>query len=676
VTHNGGVLAHGPLFLLGALLMGATGRRVEAASPTAGEMGLRRGWVEANLGPTPPKAPPFSFRYGDAASATFLNAWTFARDAAKPDETRTRHTLTWTDPKTRLVVRCVAVEYLDFPTVEWTLYLKNTGQSDTPILADVQALDTVLQRGDKGEFVLHYAVGSPCSANDFQPLERPLPAKAEFRVATRGGRPSDSQMPYFNIAWPGGGALVALGWPGQWAAAFARDEAKGLRVRAGQELTHFKLLPGEEVRTPLVVVQFYQGDRIRSQNVWRRWMLAHNLPKPGGKPMPPILIMCCDDHFPGMRSDEAGQFTFIEAYAKAGIPLDYWWMDAGWYPCDPVGWPKVGTWEPDATRFPRGLKAVSDKVHALGWKLVTWFEPERVHAGTWLAENHPEWVLGGKGGGLLDLGNPDARKWLTDHIDKLLTEQGIDLYRQDFNMEPLGHWRRHDAPDRQGITEIRHVEGLLAYWDELLRRHPCMPMDTCASGGRRLDVETLRRAVPLLRSDYRFEPAGTQGHTYGLSFWIPYYGTGIGNESPYILRSHFCPCYGIGGDVRHGNTDWAKMKRLMAEWKQVIPCFLGDYYPLTPYSLEQTVWMAWQFDRPEAGDGVVTAFRRADSPYEIARFRLSGLDPDARYTLTDLDTRTTVEATGRALADQGLPVTIQGRPASAVITYQRAPRTP
>ena len=62
-------------------------------------------------------------------------------------------------------------------------------------------------------------------------------------------------------------------------------------------------------------------------------------------------------------------------------------------------------------------------------------------------------------------------------------------------MEPLGFWRGNDPPDRQGITEIRHVEGLLAYWDELRRRHPEMPIDTCASGGRRNDLETLRRAV-------------------------------------------------------------------------------------------------------------------------------------------------------------------------------------
>lgn len=64
---------------------------------------------------------------------------------------------------------------------------------------------------------------------------------------------------------------------------------------------------------------------------------------------------------------------------------------------------------------------------------------------------------------LLNLGNPEARRWLTDHIDRLLTQEGIDLYRQDFNMDPLEFLRAADAPDRQGITENKHVVGYLAY---------------------------------------------------------------------------------------------------------------------------------------------------------------------------------------------------------------------
>ena len=128
-----------------------------------------------------------------------------------------------------------------------------------------------------------------------------------------------------------------------------------------------------------------------------------------------------------------------------------------------------------------------------------------------------------------------------DHIDKLLTEQGIDLYRQDFNMDPLDYWRTHDAPDRQGITEIRHVTGYLAFWDELRRRHPGLLIDTCASGGRRNDLETLRRAVPLWRTDYILEPIGTQCCTYGISSWIPFHGTGVKEPNAYHFRSMMTP---------------------------------------------------------------------------------------------------------------------------------------
>jgi alpha-galactosidase len=193
-----------------------------------------------------------------------------------------------------------------------------------------------------------------------------------------------------------------------------------------------------------------------------------------------------------------------------------------------------------------------------GARKFLWFEPERVHSGTWLTENHPERILGGKSG-RLNVGRPEVRQWLTEHVDRLIAEQGIDLYRQDFNIDPLDLWRKNDAPDRQGLTENRHVTGYLAYWDELRRRHPHMLIDSCASGGRRNDLETMRRAVPLLRSDYIMEPVGNQGHTYGLSLWPPFRGTGTGSReiSPYLVRStlvtHFTACF----DVRRKDLDWA-----------------------------------------------------------------------------------------------------------------------
>jgi len=278
-----------------------------------------------------------------------------------------------------------------------------------------------------------------------------------------------------------------IGWPGQWAAQFARDEARGLRASGGQELTRFKLLPGEEARSPLTVLLFWQGDWGRSQNLWRRWMIAHNLPRPGGKLVPTHYAGCFGNLQP--RAEE--EIAQIDGWRKEGIKLDYWFIDAGWYP-GRGAWSNVGTWEVDAARFPRGLREVADRCHAQQMKFIVWFEPERVTAGSWLAENHPEWILGGKGGGLLNLGDPAAWKWVVERVDSLLTSQGIDVYRQDFNIDPLNYWRANDAPDRLGLTEIRHVTGYLAFWDELLRRHPDLYIDSCASGGRRNDLETLR----------------------------------------------------------------------------------------------------------------------------------------------------------------------------------------
>ena len=623
-----------------------------------------------------PNDPPFSFVYGGRSSTSLLKDWNVNREVRQLDAQRTQHTLTYTDPKTALVVRCVAVEYHDFPTVEWTLYFKNAGAADTPLLADIQAIDTCFHRDNRGEFLLHHNTGSPSGPNDYEPHATPLRPKAVKRISTSGGRSTNSDMPYFNVEWPGQGVIVVIGWPGQWAAEFDRDQKTGLRVRGGQELTHFKLQPGEEIRTPLAVIQFWKGDWIRSQNVWRRWMWAHNLPRPGGKPMPPGLMMCTSDFYPGMKSVAAEEIKYVDAYVNAGVKLDYWWIDAGWYPCG-EGWSNIGTWEPDPRRYPKGLKEVSDHVHAKGMKLVVWFEPERVAAGSWLSEHHPEWLRGP----LLNFGNPQAREWITDQVDKLLTGQGIDLYREDHNFDPLGCWRGNDAPDRQGITEIRHVEGHLAYWDELRRRHPDMPIDTCAGGGRRNDLETLRRAVPLLRSDYRFEPVGTQGHTYGMALWIPYYGTGVMDASDYVVRSHWCPWLGIGrSDPRRKGLDWTKYHRMLGELRKVADYFYGDYYPLTPYSLDNSVWMAWQFDRPDLGEGMVQVFRRAESLYESAHFPLRGLDLEATYQATNIDTGNVVKATGRELMATGLPIAIAERPSAVVIVYKRVgggkPATP
>lgn len=610
--------------------------------------------------------PPFSFNYGGRPSSDFLGTWKLDRSSRKLDGARTEHTQTWTDPKTGLIMRCAAVEYSDFPTVEWTLYFRNSGSADTPILSEIRSLDKRFDRHDTGEFLLHHSIGSPCQPNDYQPLETTLVPKAAKRITAAGGRPTNSDLPYFNIEWPGEGVIVVVGWPGQWAADFTRDEGTGLRVSAGQEISHFLLHPGEEVRSPLTVLQYYTGDWIPAQNVWRRWFIAHNMPRPGGGPVPTHYAACFGNLQP--HADE--EIAIIDGFLREGITFDFWIIDAGWYPSKGEWW-NTGTWEVDRMRFPRGLREVADHAHANGMKFIVWFEPERTAEGSWLTENHPEWVLGGKKGGLVNLGNPEAWNWVVEHFDSLITSEGIDAYRQDFNINPLGYWNANDTVDRQGITEIKHVTGYLAYWDELLRRHPRMWIDTCASGGRRNDLETLRRSVPLLRSDYYSTPTAQQCQTYGISLWIPYYGSGLGESDTYWFRSCIFPASRVGWDTRKRDLDYPLLKRMLEEFRRVEPYLLGDFYPLTPYSLEDTVWMAWQFDRPDKGEGALQIFRRPKSSYESIRLKLRGLDAAAAYSVNDFDRPGTTKAEGRELMEKGLHIALDNEPASAIIIYKK-----
>jgi alpha-galactosidase len=631
-----------------------------------GDMPLRDRRAEAALPPIErTSALPISFVYGGQSSDDLLAVWPKKTTGRKLDSCRTQHTLAWTDARTGLEVRCVAVDYSDFPVTEWTVFLKNTGQADSSILENLQALDVKLARGAEDEFILHGNKGDWCAPQSYEPCQLTLGPKSSHSFAPDGGRPTNGPKgwPYFNLQMPGGGLIFAIGWPGQWACSLTRDGQRGLRIVAGQQVTHLFLKPGEEIRTPLIAALFWDGtDTVRAQNLWRRWLLAHNVPRLNGQLPAPMTQMQCYRTFE--KGGEQDLFDTVEEFKRADIPFDLCWRDAGWYPCN-GSWPNTGTWELDPQRYPRGFRPFSDWLHQQGKKFIVWFEPERVgDRESWLAQNHPDWLLDGT---LLNLGNPEARHWLVEHIDRMLREQGIDYYRQDFNMDPLPNWRGHDAPNRRGMTENQHVQGYLAFWDELRRRHPALLIDSCASGGRRNDLETLRRAVPLLRSDFQFGHEATtpnQGHTYGISTWIPYYGSGCYFTDPYSARSYIMPCSGYGGTN-------AETKRAYEECRLVAPFMLGDYYPLTPYSIQPGDWIAWQFDRPDLRGGVVQAFRHETNDLPSRVLCLKGLVRSAKYEVTDLDNGAPKRMSGKTLMEQGLIVDIKDKPGSAVILYKR-----
>ncbi len=137
------------------------------------------------------------------------------------------------------------------------------------------------------------------------------------------------------------------------------------------------------------------------------------------------------------------------------------------------------------------------------------------------------------------------------------------------------------------------------------------------------------------------------------------------------MRSTLCPALNTCWDVRRTDLDYAQMRRLIGQWREIAPLMLGDFYPLLPYSREEHVWLAWQFDRPDLGEGVVQVFRRAGSCYEAAHLKLHGLEPQARYEIEDVDSPARTQSSGQELMEQGLPVRLATQPSAAVIRYRR-----
>jgi alpha-galactosidase len=660
--------------------------------------------------------PPFSFMYGGQSSASLMPQWPAVRKKVSSVPGRSEESVTWRAPTGELQVQAVVVVYESFGTTEWTVTFANPSSNTSQPLSGVLAADTIINTSTNAPYVLHHFNGSAQNADDYAPHVSPITPEEAQLLFSQGGRPSNGTWPYFNVAWGDHGTMVAIGWPGQWTAQLLIDEQEGLRLHAGMTsadpmlnsygdiadamLLNTYLEAGEEVRTPLIVLMSWSAESwLLAQNKWRRWMVAYNLPRFGGSLPTPIIPTSGNL---GLLPHQSAEFSTIETYAQRGTTKDHggvythWWVDAGWYEIPkylPQNWSNgVGNWFPDPKRFPDGMRPTFQRALDHDMKSLLWSEPERVGYGTQLWHQHGDWLIAPPdvnvdASYLLDFGNAEAWAWSVEHFDDIITNQvakghELDVFRQDFNMDPLDYWNSQDKPGRIGMTQVKHVTGHLAFWDELSRRHPHMWIDSCASGGRRNDLETMRRSVPLLRSDYQFEPTGNQSQTYGISLWLPYFGTGVGPQNTnggawgpgkYVVRSSLAPSFATGVDVHTATEeDWEVLRTANEEFVRIQDDLLySDFYPLTEYSLEDDVWMALQYDRPASGTGVVLVFRRPKSKAATMHIKLQGLDAGTHYRIDNFDLSGSALHSGESLMHQGLEMALADAPDSAIVQYER-----
>lgn len=606
------------------------------------------------------KTPPFSFVYGGKSSKDFVASWSYSRvKLTSDDDNVLKYRFTYASIQAGLKVECDVDGYLDYDAVKWVLHFTNIGNGNSRTLSSVNVIDVDFEYPDNGDFILHSAEGNHISKSDFHPRSTVMEKGENIRHMPEGGRSSETAFPFFNIETPSNqGFVFAIGWSGTWVSDFIKNKENGIEVKSGMKRFESYLLPGESIRTPSMCLLFWKSEnRIDGNNKFRRFVLAHQSRKINGQfahyplssgfnyrdPEPCTEYSCLTEDY---------AIAMIRRYTQFGLIPEVYWLDAGWYAGasnyeNGQTWANtVGNWSVDSIRFPRGLKPVADEVHKVGAKFMVWFEPERVIEGTQWAVEHPEWMLRlhdteDDSWLLFDLGNKEAREWMTRQIVDLIRENGIDYYRQDFNMRPDAYWEANDEPGRTGMKEVRHIEGLYAFWDDLMTEFPELLIDNCASGGRRLDMETIPRSAPLWRSDYYHydDPDGYQGHTYGLNFFLPLHGTGILQTDPYSFRSSISSALIYNWKITDKSVSYIDMQERLKEYAEVRPYFYEDYYPLVGIEdlTRDNIWLAYQMHKPSDQSGIVVAFRREKCDDSQLIVKLGGLDLNSQYLIKDKD---------------------------------------
>ena len=618
---------------------------------------------------------PFSFVYDGKESSKLLEQWKYEEIVEKLGMDRSKSINIWTDSSTGLRVTYEVLRYNDFPAVDWVLYFENIGTHDTPVIQDVNALDVALQPPVFGQspFILHKTKGAPADPTDYEVTESFVSLGHSELLGGGGGRSSNKDLPFFKIESGGSSVIVAIGWSGQWLAEISSPSQNMLRIKAGLEKTHFILHPGEKVRSPRIVILHWQGDTLECNAQFRQLVYKHYCAERNGKkPLPTLFCNTCFTRGGGWLNEcnAENQISLINAYAPLG--LEALITDAGWFE---GGWPAgAGNWNPRKDAYPNGMGPVAKAAADKGMVYGLWFEPERVVAGTELDRKHSDWVLhfpNDGGTGLLNFGLPEARDYFFGIVKGFMDLPGFRFYRQDFNMDPLPYWRANDAENRQGITEMKYIAGLYEYWDRIAAAWPDSFREECASGGRRIDIETIKRMHIHQDSDYWFDNDVDQAQIWGLSQYLPnnVFTTPINRLDDYSFHSTMATSLCLGWIADASDFDLARAKKLTDRYRSIRELLIGAWYPLLPYTRDPRQWMAMQWHRPDLDAGFLLVFRHRESPYRSIEVSLHGLKPDKDYELICDSTGEIISKSGAELM-KGFTITLSERGSSDLVEYR------
>ncbi len=622
---------------------------------------------------------PFSFKYNGITYQGFSPEH-FSLLGRKVTEIDGKQTVTFDySLDATLRISLILTHYFSHGVTEWTVWFENTGSKNSGILENIASCLSFdgkypTLKGILGDYV-----------NQYRPYSIDLDEK-QLSFSSDSGRATHINFPYFNLEYGDGGSMLAIGWAGTWQAHFESSKGKTTcRLSAVNGLSTY-LKPHERIRSALFVVAPYtKRDEQYASNFWRDWFIMHNLPKSNSaqEPLRPFST-CCLSADTGLPNSDGSiserYYTWrpsLEKMIEENVKVDFRWLDAGWY-VRPNGeseetdwWGSVGTWEPDPQKWPQGtLLESTDFARANGMKTLAWFEPERVTDVDSLVKNYgyqKEWAIQISGEAAIsnNIGNRNCLDWTVQRITKMLRENRIEMYREDNNCNAAALWQYLDNAEgdaRRGITECKFIAGHYEMWDRIiectLSEGGCGFVDSCASGGGRNDLESMRRGVPLLRSDSdRTTTALRLSMSWGFNKWIPFCGAstkesteqfGKGKSDTYIWRASYLPVLNVASQfVQNPTQDFSLLRFGIKEWQQISPYLLKEFYTLTPWhsGKDKSAFTAFAYFDPEREEGILLTFRQEECvPSELC-IRLPFTEGNT-YVLTDIDSGEATHTSG------------------------------
>lgn len=588
--------------------------------------------------------------------------------AYENDDKRETATVSFEDGT--LSITLILSYYEGFGVCEWTVRFTNNSDNDSEILEDVHT--SLSFNGENPR--LCGILGD--HGNQYRLYSHDL-TKDEVHFTSDSGRPTHVNFPYFNLEYGSCGAMLAIGWSGTWTADFAYDgEKTNVKLISTNGLRTY-LKPNESIRTALFVVAPYTvRDESYATNYWRRWFVECNLPKndSSGDTVRPFST-CCISNDTGLPNSDGSiserYFTWrpsLEKMIEEDAKVDVRWFDAGWYTAPDLSspesdwWGTVGTWELDHVKWPKNtFRESTDFAREHGMRTMMWFEPERVTDVENLSKNFgydTSWAIKRDGIGSIsnNIGIKECYDWTVRRICKVMRENRVEIYREDNNSDPGSLWKYLDTlegDDRAGITECKFIDAHYNMWDDIINCTLSFGgsgfVDSCASGGGRNDLESLRRGIPLLRSDSdRTTTALRLSMSWGFNKWIPFCGANTkekvgqldakGRTDPYTWRVSYLPALNVDSQfVQDKEQDFSILRFGLNEWKKLNKYLLCDFYTLTPWHSkdEKDGFTAFAYVDDSEKRGIILAFRQEDCEDDTLNVKLPFAD---KITFTDEDT--------------------------------------